>query len=559
MDSYPNDFLKLRNGHSPAGQAHKRTLDGVDAPYLTKRQGNTITRKKDEFSETRSTAGAEYLWGITIDSEGAFATLVADPENGLRRALPNNKRVYGIDEGNVLGSPLTPYVGAGYVLQLRVTPTGNEATPATFWPVLSLANGPGDEYLSEDPEAPRRSVSFLDVATITFEYPAAFGMPTMRNIGVAATGKIANSGFGFAVYGLYRDNPVANSPAFPFLKRGDTQTLNIEDVTLPSVSGRSHYRFNLFTAGKGKLLGLQIVVEVDSLPRAYPQLLRSADHGQSWLTYDAAFLTDDLVPYTDPPFGGPRGVYTYQSQLERLALLTNIQYVGNDTTMIFIPMGYVGTDGLGPYFAPMMFVGDGFTYTRVAWPADEWFVDSVGTQRDDETPRAGFSLTSGTTSGDDTSKLGIAGAQFSHGVGCLYMPVRETHVLPVVWSILHTRNFGATWERSAAVPEGIFPDNGLCTAGVIIRPYKAPVGIEAARDAVIVFAQPDYETGKVNLLQTDQNFTEFKRITTVKSRDGLLDTVWPDVVNHFFVNTGAVGNPQHLPTVFPAFPGEFDN
>lgn len=558
MDKYPDDFLKLRSGHSPAGQAHKRALDGIDAPYLTKRQGGTVTRKKDEFSETRTTGGGEYLWGITIDEDGAFVTLVADPENNLRRALPNDKRVYGID-GNILGSPLTPYVGDGYVLQLRVTPDGNEATPATFWPVLSLANGPGDEYLSEDPLAERRTVSFLDVSAIPFDYADAFGMPTMRNIGVAVTGKISNAGFGFVIYGLYRDDPASNAPAFPFLKRGETRSPVIDDVAFPTVSGRSHYRFNVFAAGKGKLLGLQVVVEVDSLAREYPQLVFSSDHGASWLSIDADFLTDDLVPYTDPPFGGPRGSYTYPSQLERLALLTNIQYVGDGKTMIFIPMGYVGTDGLGAYFAPMMFIGDGLLYTRVAWEADEWYVNSIGNQRTSDTPRAGFSLTSGTTSGDDTSKLGIAGAQFSHGVGCLYMPVRETHSLPLVWSILHTRDFGATWERSPAVPAGIFPDNGLCTAGVIIRPYQAATGLTPAKNAVIVFAKPDYEAGKVELFQTDQDFTEFTRITSIKSKTGLLDAVWPDVVNHFFVNTGAVGNPQHLPTVFPAFPGEFDN
>lgn len=56
---YPDDFLKRRSGASPKGQADKRALDRVDSPFLTRRSLNTVTRKKDDFSETRSEAGSD--------------------------------------------------------------------------------------------------------------------------------------------------------------------------------------------------------------------------------------------------------------------------------------------------------------------------------------------------------------------------------------------------------------------------------------------------------------------------------------------------------------------
>jgi hypothetical protein len=416
---------------------------------------------------------------------------------------------------HVEAMPFAVYVGDNYILELEADAIDVLTPPANFWPTLVRANSPGTEYLSAQPDHERKSISYIDSMFL-----GGLGRPLHRFALFATGWENATTRYRFGITGMYFTDPAhPTTTRVPVCFVASTGAYTMTQVAFPLFAGRDHLGFNTFTAAPGKLQALNFVNNLGgtAVPQINPYMSYSEDHGNSW----AASSVPWLLPFVN--IGD-------DVNQEQMALFATIHYLGAGKTLLLIPNGYRGS-GLG--YCPMAFLGTGLSYVRIAWPADSWDVDHGG----------------GLTVGN-SNMVGVTnmqeprGAHFAFGVGCFYTPVFEGGA----WKIMFTHDFGTSWSISAAVPPN-FVTAGSDINGVMVSPFT---GTKRGR---IIFAAPDYVRNQLRFYSTTGDFAEFKDLGPVVKPQGTIYPTAIDSINYCYVNYGGA---KFKPTVFPAFPGEFD-
>ncbi len=533
---YPNDFTRERNGYARGSQGDRDALARVNTPFLTKESPGSRTYKKNGFYESEVFVGEPSLIGLYKLNSAAIFPAAIDIDDDESGRITKLTPFYLL--GTLAANPTLarlPYVGDGFVLALfsNLNDIGADTDAVTHWPVMMQALS-WAQYLASDPERMGRSTTFIDDIQIsglltdlhTFYFTCSgWDDDTKRyRFGLAAT---------YWTGSPHVDNRV------PIFYVGDTGTQTMTQVAPVYSAGRNNIAFAPFVIGLGRLQGIHVVEEDDTLvlPKVAPYLVNSTDHGDTWASAAAAFLTTYLFEY---PIDGPDRAYYENLQLTGLAFSSLIVYLGQGKSLLIISNGF--KDMMGDpmdtppdaRFGPMAFLGtDGAGYARITWPPDDWFTSSNGASLGGDYLRF-FGYTND-----------LRTCQFGFGDGCMYMPVRRDGTDN---KIMFTRDYGSTWNFSGVLP-GRMNDNNLSNFGAVIEPY-----VDADNKGKIVFAVPDYDLDKLVFFSTDGDFTEFKQVTSLKPPgNGLDETADPDF-NVFFTNFGGARKPY----VFPAFPGEFD-
>lgn len=547
--NYPEDFLKQRSGPSPKGRGDKRALDGIDSPYLTIRDGTTTTRKKGEFTETRSTPGAPSLYGYTAFAAGGntfYAGASVDFVDGRTVPRVTTKVAYRLGSNSpTLPRARTPYAGDGFLLTMYGNGNDAPSANALHWPLLLRPTPAIKEYKASDPEKANKTTTFIDQIQI-----GGLGAPahyfTMLGSGWDGAEKRYRFCLAATYYADENDKFRTRAPAF---YTGDTGTQSMQQVSFPFFPGRDNPFCSPYVIGPGKLQALQVAVEDLDKPLLAPFFATSNDHGSTWSTTTASFLTPHLFmtparaanPAATPPEPAVRAGYD-NDQLAGIGAFGINVYLGEGKHILIVPNGFVDMGGANssPRFAAMAFLGtNGSGYTRLAWPADVWYVSSSG-----HPLQAGGNRIRLVSFSQDARS-----AQRGFGLGCMYIGVDEG----TTSKLMVTHDFGQTW--TLASPTGA--PNGFADAGAVIRPYKSP-----EKPGQLVFASAKYATvadnGRIEFLSIDGTFTKFKKtigIITSKTRN-ITQTVpgTEAVPNLYFTNFGG-DKPAYI---FPAFPGEFE-
>lgn len=528
---YPNDFVRERNGYAPGSQGDRDALARVNAPFLTKESPNTRTYKKGDFFESEVVAGEPRLIGTILLNDGSLhhALIDIDGEGISVKAQPT--RVYKLG-ANAAAITLArhPYAGDGYVLMMYSNDNDANGEAVVHWPVLvQTRNGIGQQYLFDDPAKTRKATSFVDEVAIS-------GLLTeLHTLGFTCSGwggtaKRFRFGVAFTYYVDPTSSATRNATRAGVFLFGDTASQSLAVSYPPATASRNNIAFVPFVVGPGKLRALHIVEEDETgvLAKIAPTLDNSTDHGETWSSSAAAFLTPYLFEH---PIVGPVRAYYENDQLGGLAFSSVIVYLGGGASMLIIPNGY--DSGAAKYF-PMAFLDTGGGYTRVAWPPDAWEVSANGSSLGTSYLRF-FGYTND-----------LKSCQFGFGDGCMYMPVRSAGEN----KLLFTRDYGSTWQFSAALP-GLMATNYFTNFGTVMSPY-----VDATRKGEIIFARPDYTTQKIDFYRTNGDFATFTKIpgTLVPKGTGMDSTSTPDF-NVFFTN---MGNTERTAPVWPAYPTEFN-
>ena len=529
-------YPKLRDGPTAIGESSIRALHQVSdtlAPFLKKETTpGTIGYKKNGFDEVHQKQGAPYLWGNylvnTVDAGAQIYVATLSPEDHIG-STHFYGATYNFGSENVAAMSFFVHVGDNYVLILLCDRANTSLSAAKFWPSIARADSLGREYLSTEDGHARRTISYIDSALLT-----GLGLGG-HYLSLWATGwKDSTERFRFGMTGLFYTDPTnPTTTRVPVSFIASTGGYAMTQVAYPLYSGRNHYPFSTFCVGPGKLEALNFVDNTTGSPTyAAPYLAQSSDHGSTW----SAAATTWLTPYLHPPTGLTGSAA--EQQQAALGLWTTIFYIGNGKKLLYIPAGYVDELAAGwaspSRYAPMLFLDDGSGYTRVSWPADTWYVTAAGAFL---------------PSTDSTIKFTFdreqRAAHYAFGDDCMYVPVFHDGAV----RIMSTRDAGSTWTFSPEVPAEMVT-TGSDIAGAIIKPY-----VNTAKRGRILFAAPNYTTNRLNFVQTDGEFAAFKNIGAVVKAKGTLFPLGTDSTNYYYVNYGGKKFP---PTVFPAFPGEFD-
>lgn len=530
MDDFPNDFLKNRSGPSPLGQAQKRILDGVDAPYQVRRSGSTVTSKQDDFTQTRTTPSDLSLVGHYVSPANTVPVVLVDLAARATKQLMFGALISTGAYSPTVQHARIAHVGDGYGLTLYSN-IGNVAPNVgaeQYWASLLRLQGAGDE-VNQGGDEGRRTTSFIDQAVGNGGY-----YTTDQYISLVASGWDGTTKrwrFGMAAKYL---GPLSNNFAIPVFFAGNTGKRSLAPVSFPSYIDRTHYVGGMYCAGPAKLIMLVAIAnEIPPFDLIPPYFATSPNHGDTWTNRDAT----ELAPYLTQTLSGVQYVYD-DAQLGALARNNVITYLGDGHTMLTIPSGQVDMGGLNgaPRYAPMAFVASpGGNYTRVAWPADTWYTNAAGVPVDPEGSRVQFPL----------ADISAKSAQLGFGKNCMYVPV---------WTmggprIMYTIDRGAKWTISPSLPATISANltktNGACLT--VLAPY-----ISTTSKGLLVIAAPDYTTKRVTFFAAAGDFKKFSKVFIYRPRDGLQNGA-NQIFDRTFTNFGGFGKPA----IFPAFPKEF--
>lgn len=529
---------KFWGGFNAIGAAGVRALHGVNdklAPYLKKINKDSISYKRNGFDEVVSTGEAKpYLYGrYLVTAPGESFDLVYEssvsPEDHITIPTLDGIQINsdgGVGDRNAIVNTYSPFVGDKYVLQTTCDDPIGGADPDTItWLVLKSVEG-GNEFF---PGEIRRRHSVSHVAlSVTGLGPRYLSFTTW------ATGwENDDTRYRYGFTTLVPDdllNPMLSRT--PACVCGNTGSRTLEIVSFPAYPLRNHFDFTTFTAGPGKL---QALIFCDNLyylsstpnltlPYAAPFLAYSNNHGQTWASTAMPWLTAVLCP-------SGFNVFLKNSQMEQMAKHATITYIGGGKTMLFIPNAYISGPEASAVYAPALFLGDGTTYTRLTWPADDWHVTWSG------------SFLPGGNFIEFSRQAETRAGHHGFGDGCYYVWAYITASL--AWKILYTHDYGDTWDL-ADVP-ALFGQ----VAGAVITPYVSP-----ERPGRIIFAAPDYDANTLSFYAVTGDFAEFKNLgTVVKAAGDLIPSAEGEPYNYFFVNYGGL---RYRPYVFPAYPTEFE-
>lgn len=565
-------YPKLYGGHSPGGEADVRALERTQAPYLTTVGPDFTARKHGPFRTVIVESGLPYLWTQWATPEVIKAAVIG-PEFGITTGLTFAKEPFG-HTPVFLVTQFVVFVGDAYLLVYYADAVDPFDSNTNYWPELLRVNAITPRLQPGDPTGKSKSVDFFNDVTINgmsdnqhsttlfasgwkddterFKFGCSFLLDT------GATVVIANEL-------LQAGTTVAKRQPSMFV--GSTQTREIGAVTLPTEVARDLDYFAPFCVGRGKLQYLQTVPEVITNPSPYtlgtkidPYLAYSSDHGATWSRQDATWLLPYLAE-ADTAWA-PRFYYSNR-QSTFLSLYHTMQYAGEGKVFVFIPNAIEeGTDTSHSdvrqlSYLPYLFLGDvgSVDLVRVPWPGDDWSVNIGGFTKYDEV--------------NVLYEIGwrrmarLRSAQFSFGVGCLYVPIiRGPHSIETEdggsttgWKIMFTRDWGATWSIASAEPPAAVQNVGLgCFAGTIILPY-----LDSDHKGRILFTGVNPITNDVEFWQTDGEFETWKRIWKSPNADTFFKSdVNGDVLFDWANYAVNFGNEVYPQSVFPAFPGEFE-
>ena len=562
--NYPEDFLKLRSGPSPKGQADKRALDGVDSPFLTKRQGGTTTRKKDDFSETRSSRGVPQLVGFCLPQPAYALSYVDVGGSGEGTTARMSYLRFPKMSSKAASLPLGRIVHVGDKLLLSMSnnanDVGQEYETIISWPMTMLVNAAVKQRVSGEDRSIAKAVSYIDSIQIT-------GMlPYYHEFGLHATGWHNDTKrYRYAMSCRYfTDSLKPLESRVPIFFAGNTGDMAMTQVSVPFYPARDHPNSKTYVIGLGRLQMLVFVTEAAADKRAtteirYPYFANSTDHGDSWAGAGAEFLRPFLYlhpltpavpanPEADPPTPEvpEKRAYLDNTHMTRMADYHINVYLGNGKSILIVPNGVVSVVNEVPTTSSMAFLGtNGAGYTRLNWPADDWrFIGALLGEPENLATASYVRLFR--LPKDHYS------AQFAFGVGCMYVPVTVAGVT----KHLVTYDFGSNWvvKDTPVMPAGM-TGGEIARTGTVMSPY-----LSAEKPGVIIFPYTNYTTGRIDMLRTDGLFSAFKRTPGVLNFKAPLGRPTPQLyyqtaeANKHFTNFGG-DKPAYI---FPAFPGEFE-
>lgn len=548
MKDYPNDFIKLRGSGAGTdrGQSSKSVLDGIDVPYLKRTTPDGVTSKKDDFTEFRAVGNAVDVIGITkagatskkvtgSDSSGQRTVTTVTGEDtpfalidtvqGLSRKTDYKEIFYITPRGNLQFSALLTYVGEQYVFNLQSSnpdlTNGETAADTLYWPVLTAVPDPGDQFEDFDPLANGKSITYINTYQLQSLSSGFLRACTFASGYQDSTNKYR---FGFTAFN--RRDPGIPAVNDPVAFSGSTRPIELTQRDLPLADDALgiNQPFAPFVIGRGRIQSLQAPLTRPAQPLISPYFANSTDHGDTWTTASAAFVTPFLRLSS--------GVYD-DTQLGSISDAINTYLGKNDgsddtQSMFYLPAGWTGTQ-----YVPMIFLGtNGAGYTRVAWPPDDWPVNTQGL------PLTTNQVTWATEAQD------LRRVPFGFGRGCMYVPVKVAGVP----KIMFTRDYGATWAYSSGTMTPELLDTPF--AGIVVTPY-----VDETKKGSILFPAPNYTKQIIEFFRTNGEFTEFKKaLGTIKVKDMLAPTgLQARAFNYIFTKFNGLQR-----SIFPAFPKEFD-
>ncbi|RZL88832.1 MAG: hypothetical protein EOP82_21690 [Variovorax sp.] len=543
-------YGKYRDGPNSIGRQAANWMQDDEETFKTRRRPGVLVRKTGEFTNIfQEDLKDPYLWGYVVLSSDQVRAARLEPETGFAsRESFQHQLVYGPGQ-NFVTTAVTRYVGDGFILQLLNDggTTGDVADPSRiFWPTLVRASGQREEFPGDGTHA-GESLSFYDQARIA-------GLGALDGPAIGTGGHsfaLFASGWGgegqgyrFGMTALYFSDPAEpTTTRVPVMWAGSTRGATMAQRAYPYFPDRDHCPFTSFVAGPGKVQALHFVTEdTDEEIQIDPYLALSSDHGDNWTSAAATFLVDCLYEF---PAAGSDRIHYDNGQMNMMGRYATIIYVGNDTTLLIVPNAYVDGElqeidgevvsGVPPArFCPALFVGHNGSYTRQAWPCDDWYTDRNGAKTDEE--------------GDAVLLAGVTllrTGQFGLGPGRAYIPVFQDGAIRVML----TEDYGASWAFSPPVPPEILSTYSSSFCGVISR---APTETGPAH---VVFPAPDYVEKKMRFTRTRDLFQTFEPFGGVKAELLTSPAPYSGDYNYSFVN---YGGKRHRPAVFPAYPGVFD-
>lgn len=411
MKKFP--YPKVFGPPSPVGQAASRALDLVDAPFLTRRVGNTIADKAGEFSYVRTIETPDGLGLVTVfctPTEQNFA----EPSNKkplVSRALSGAPASKSTNVTSTMGAvPAVPtipettksfingrtgavHVGGGYILWCRQSyqrdvPYTNWAFVNT-WPVLTYVKRPGAE---DTPGEDAKSVSYaLTAATSMQQYRPTVTYSTAKHLadltmsatpyGVFALGQNDDGDYVFGVSSLTYSLGVGVYRHQIAIGNTKTKTLTNKFVQncseLPVGSGRSSMS-RVFCTGRGKARALYVTctdadIYANNVNNLSVYTVRTDDFGETWSIVHEPVLEDVISPWVTAA-----SLSDNTSARQGIEPNVLIGYVGDGKHFLYFSAGdttgYVSQVVLGANTTtrPVLFIGDDAGYTQVSWPADAW-------------------------------------------------------------------------------------------------------------------------------------------------------------------------------------------
>lgn len=523
--------FKRWNGSNPVGESQVNALERVDAPFLTAIGPDYQTYKKDGSYEMYGGGHAPFLWGSYLLDDGNVYFAYADVREPYAQvSIP--RALYQIGGAYVDAQALKVFVGDNCVLHLIANAVDTGLDTTVFWVAATRADRFGSEFLPAQAGHERQSISYVGDAQI-------HGFPRfLTNFSLFATGwhdDTRRYRFGFTAMS-YTDAAHKEMTLRGACFVASTGAYAMTQSTTMVLPDRVHTRYNTGVIGPGKLQYLQCVQEefvsgstTTWKTQIHPFLCTSADHGDTWSFAYVSFLDASLILRAA---GSTSRAFYDNLQLTAMTQYALMTYIGEGQQLLIVPNAWVdGSEDLfTARYAAAAFIGDGSTgFTRLTWPADTWYVRRDGITRIGATPVLPL-----VTMGE------MRGAHYAFGAGCFFIPVADAGG----WRAMLTHDFGATWSFSDYVPVDMAMPGDIGFAGTVVRPYESE-----AKPGLILFAAPDYATGKLRFYSADGTFGEFKRAGTWPIKSALAAAVG-GVQNCHFVNYGG--------SVYPAFPGEFD-
>ena len=447
------------------------------------------------------TTGLPYIFGYFI-----FATSVGD-KVGNAQVDPDEDIVKLLTQYNIAprigDAPAAvelaraPYVGDGFVMfawsnRFSVSTEFDIIT----WTVLNKLSSQSTQYFQSDPLRIGHSTTFIEEVQMTGTF-SLYKFPTVWGCGYSGN----EQRYCYGCCGLTDDGLGSHRPT-PIVFVGNTKSQQIFQVAYPRAPNRVYFNFSMFVVAPGHMQAIHTVSDSQD-PQIPPYIAESLDYGTSW----NAVAADFLIPYTlQTTAVGDRARYS-DSQMTAFAQESTIQYLGNGKQLLVLSAGL--KDMLGdplipggdptPRYCYMAFLGtNGGGYTRISWPPDDWLTFSSGFHKG-----TSYIAMFEPTAADTPDYTGM---QMAFGKGCIHFTV----VVAGVPKFMITRDFGSTWE---------FHDRpaNLGLVGTVLKPY-----INEDDPGKLIFAQPDYPTGRIRFMTTTGRFNEFKKVGTfIKPKQGL--------------------------------------
>ena len=379
-------FPKLINGGTAVGESLARTLDNVDAPFLTKVGMTSSAQKKNGFTEVRQKQQSAYLWMSTVFVDGA-GSIEHAPQPACNSIDMTNllispahmKQHYSYGAFGRSADCAFKLVGDNYILRTFCSkerdywaeppPGFGSPPPALFWPAIMRTAGNASEVLASAAGA-LSPTTFLETV-----YTGGILGANLGSVNTFVTGAIGGKedGFGGGMSNLvcaYAPSDLSVSLPYrtfevPQLWTFDTRTKVAVQRGVRSLSRRRHFPFSVFNAGRGKLIYLHGVFEAqvnlpygDSGPVRFfePQkklwISTSDDHGGSFQNRAAAFLDPFLrlrpISSLSEAVSLERPIYD-NNQLRGLCTAATFVYIGVGKSLLMIPNGWTGEAGFDPY------------------------------------------------------------------------------------------------------------------------------------------------------------------------------------------------------------------